>query len=70
MQDEVSQEAREAEVTQAKELIEVLEPFAAMAAAYDPVDGDDALWAFAARPTIGQLRRARKLLVALKELSR
>lgn len=64
----VSQEA--VEVTQAEELIETLEPFAAMAAAYDPVDGDDAQWAFAARPTIGQLRRARRLLAALKESSR
>ena len=39
-----------------------LEPFAAMAAAYDPDDGDDGLWAYDARPTIGHLRKARQAL--------
>ena len=42
-------------------LEEALEPFARMAAAYDPDEGDDdhEAWAFNARPTIGQLRKAR-----------
>ena len=46
------------------ELIEALEPFARMAAAYDPDEGDDedCAWAFNARPTIGQLRKARAAL--------
>lgn len=41
---------------------EALRPFAAMAAAYDPDDGDGGLWAFASRPTIGQVRAARAAL--------
>lgn len=45
----------------APDLLEALKPFAAMAAAYDPEDGDgeQEAWAFNARPTIGQLRKAR-----------
>lgn len=43
-------------------LAEALGPFAAMAAAYDPDDGDGAQWAFASRPTICQVRIARQAL--------
>lgn len=49
-------------IAAAPELLEALKPFAAMAAAYDPeADGDDDqdAWFYGARPTIGQLRRAR-----------
>lgn len=49
-------------VAEIERLRAALRPFAAMAAAYDPVDGDDGQWAFAARPTIGQLRAARAAL--------
>ena len=41
---------------------EALRAFAAMAAAYDPDDGDGDQWAFASRPTIGQVRAARAAL--------
>lgn len=53
---------------QLAEAMDALEPFAAMAALYDPPDGDDELqaWAYGARPTIGQLRRARFALRKLK----
>ena len=44
------------------ELVGALKPFAAMAAAYDPDDGDDDQWAFASRPTLGQVRTARAAL--------
>ena len=48
-------------IASAPDLLEALEPFARMAAAYDPDEGDDdhEAWAFNARPTIGQLRKAR-----------
>ena len=48
-------------------LVGALEPFAAMAAAYDPDEGDDPQWAYASRPTIGQVRNARATLAALKD---
>ena len=48
-------------------LVGALEPFAAMAAAYDPDEGDDPQWAYASRPTIGQVRNARATLTALKD---
>ena len=48
-------------------LVGALEPFAAMAAAYDPDEGDDPQWAYASRPTIGQVREARATLAALKD---
>lgn len=52
-----------------RELVEALEPFEAMAALYDPDDGDSdqQAWAYGARPTIGQLRHARAALAKIAQ---
>jgi len=47
-----------------KELVEALEPFAALADRYDPPEGDDAHapWDQTALPTLGDFRHARAIL--------